>query len=230
MYLSEGSPLSIPFWNLRDSASERARRERLASGRPGSACPNGYAITTTEFREVPECLAARAYQRQKLVALEDVPDAALRERMRESLLAKSCICHDLAGGVTKKLSIDPGATPAICPGPGIRDFSQTASLDEMIGHIYGRASLPLAAGRAHVFVTEFSLYVDYLREENERVKAGFSPQKPKYLHEFRTNLLAAVEYYQDFCEALDLEERSSFLTSLEKLRSEVASLALPELS
>ena len=228
VFLSEASPLSVPFWNLRDSASERARRERIARGRPGSTCPNGYAVTTTEFREVPECLSARAYQKPKLRALDDAElDDRLRERMRESLLAKSCICNDLAGGIMQKLSIDPDATPAICPGPGIRDFSRVAGLDEMVGHIYGRGSLPLNPERPHTFVFELGLYLDYLRDECERVELGFSTHKPKYLHEFRSNLLAGIEYYRSFCEALLPDERAGFLASLEKLGSETRTLPLP---
>ena len=219
----------VPFWNLRDSASERARRERLANGRPGSACPNGYAVTSTEFREAPECLAARAYQKPKLRALDEADlDERVRERMRERLLAKSCICHDLAGGITQKLSIDSKATPAICPGPAIRDFSQVAELDEMIGHIYGRGSLPLNPARAHVFITELSLYVDYLRGECERVEVGISNNKPKYLHEFRSGLLDGIEYYRSFSEALTRDEQPEFLASLEKFASELTALPLPD--
>jgi hypothetical protein len=229
VFLSEASPLSIPFWNLRESASERARRERIAGERPGSTCPNGYAVTTTEFEDVPQCLAARAFQKPKLRALDEADmDDRLRERMRESLLAKSCICHDLAGGVTRKLSIDTDATTAICPGPAIRDFSRIAGLDEMIDHIYGRGSLPLNPERAHTFICELTLYVDYLRDESARVKLGFSNNKPKYLHEFRSNLLEGIEFYRGFCEVLGPDERAGFLASLEKLGSEASTLPLAE--
>jgi hypothetical protein len=228
VFLSDASPLSIPFWNLRSSASERARRERIASGRPGSACPNGYAITTTEFRDVPECLAARAYQKPKLLALEeeDLSDAE-RQRAREKLLAKSCICSDLAGGATRKFGIDEAATTAICPGPGIRDYSRVATLEEMVGHIYGRTSLTTNPGRPHVFSCELGLYVDYLRQECERAELGVSAHKPKYLHEFHANLLEGIRYYRDFSEALPGEARPAFLADIEKLAAELESLPLP---
>jgi hypothetical protein len=229
VFLSEASPLSIPFWNLRSSASERARRERIASGRPGSSCPNGYATTTTEFRDVPECLAARAYQKPKLLALEeeDLSDAA-RARARETLLAKSCICRDLAGGATRKLGIDAEAATAICPGPGILDYSRVASLEEMVGHIYGRSSLTTNPERRHVFNCELGLYLAYLREECERTRLGVSAHKPKYLHEFHAKLLEGTRYYRDFSAALPADARPAFLADLEKLADELESLSLPD--
>jgi hypothetical protein len=229
VFLSDASPLSIPFWNLRSSASERARQERMATGRPGSRCPNGYAVTTTEFRDVPECLASRAYQKPKLLALEkeDLSDA-VRKRAREKLLSKSCICRDLAGGATQKLGIDTKATPAICPGPGIRDYSRVATLEEMIGHIYGRGSLTTNPERQHQFNCELGLYIDYLREDCEAAQLGLSVHKPKYLREFHANLLEGIQYYRDFSNALPADARPAFLADLEKLAAELEALSLPD--
>ena len=218
VWLSDASPLQVPFWNLRESASEQARRARIAEARPGSACPNGYAVTTKEFTEIPQCIAARAYQKLKLKEFEEGDDSPLRERV----LAPSCICHDLAGGATLKHGIDPGATPAICPGPGVQDFSRVASLDQMVNHIYGRDSLLTNAERPHMFIRELSLYLDYLRRERERVHQGLSMSKPKYLQEFRENLLAGVDYYRGMSDTLPDESRASFLADLEKLGAELA--------
>ncbi len=222
VYLSDASPLLIPFWNLRESASEQARRERIARDRPGSPCPNGYAVTTDEFTEIPQCLASRAYQKLKLRDLGD----ECPPHVRELVLVRSCICHDLAGGATIKNGIDPEATSSICPGPGIQDFSRIASLDEMVGHIYGRNSLVTNELRPHMFIRELGLYVDHLRGEDEAVRSEVSNVKPKYLHEFRENLLAGIEYYRGITEALPSESRSSFLADLEKLDAEIAEMPL----
>jgi hypothetical protein len=222
IYLSEASPLKVPFWNLRESASEQARRERITRDRPGSPCPNGYAVTSDEFTEIPQCIASRAYQKLKLRDLDD----GCSPQVRETVLARSCICHDLAGGATIKHGIDPDATSAICPGPGIQDFSRIASLEEMVGHIYGRNSLVTNEARPHMFNRELGLYVDHLRREDEAVRRGLSNNKPKYLHEFRENLLAGIEYYRGFTEALPSESRSSFLADLEKLDAEITAMSL----
>ncbi len=45
VYLSDSSPFGLPFWNLRTSASENARRRRIAEGRPGSPCIEGLRQT-----------------------------------------------------------------------------------------------------------------------------------------------------------------------------------------
>ena len=86
VYLSDSSPFGLPFWNLRTSASEKARRRRIAEGRPGSPCVKGYVkLFNTEFTETPICTASREYQKLKLEQLErqDIPEAQ-RAAMREA--------------------------------------------------------------------------------------------------------------------------------------------------
>jgi hypothetical protein len=72
VYLSAASPLKVPFWNLRTSASEETRRKHIVEGKPGSVCPKGHgAIFDTEFTEIPECIAARRYVGQKVDSLQN---------------------------------------------------------------------------------------------------------------------------------------------------------------
>jgi hypothetical protein len=226
VYLSEASPLGIPFWNLRTSASEEARRQRVEDGKPGSRCPKSHAVLDTEFTEIPICLAARAYQKAKLRQLEERDlSEEQRERTRAGILAKSCICHDLAGGATLSCGIDADATPAVCPGPAIQDFSRIVRLEEMVGHIYGRLSLVTNPERPHMFVREASLYLDHLREEDERISSNLSSNKPKYLLELRENLLAGLEYYRGFALRLAEDPRKRFLDDLDRLRFELETLS-----
>ena len=63
VYLSDSSPLGVPFWNLRSSASEEARRQRIEKGKPGSSCPKGRLAFNTEFTKTPTCRASHAYQK-----------------------------------------------------------------------------------------------------------------------------------------------------------------------
>ena len=72
--------------------------------------------------------------------------------------------------------IDPAATPAVCCGPNIVNFSRIATLEEMVGHIYGRISLLSGADRPHMFLRELALYVDYLR--NELAKQKIASRRP----------------------------------------------------
>jgi hypothetical protein len=153
VYLSDASPLGIPFWNLRTSTSEDKRRKRIQEGKPGSSCPKGYVSFSTEFTKRPICLASHAYINKKLKALpEEGHSSEVLDMIKERVLAKACICHELGGNATVPLGIDPDAVSTVCCGPGIVDFSKIATLQEMVDHIYGRISLLTSSERPHMFV------------------------------------------------------------------------------
>lgn len=228
VYLSEASPFGIPFWTIRESESERARRQRIADGHPGSSCPRGYLrLHNTEFTKLPLCTAARAYVKRKLAHLDEenlTPEQ--RELVEAGVLAKSCICHDLAGGATLKHGIDPDAKTAVCSGPNIVNFGRIATLEEMVDHIYGRISLLTKSDRPHMFITELNLYVEYLRKELDRHALGLSMRTPKYFTEFRNNLLTGVEYYRGLAGQFIEEKRGRFEAELTRLREEIEQLPL----
>ena len=227
VHLIDSSPLGIPFWTLRDSGSEIQRRRRESEGKPGSPCRKGLLVTNTEFTDIPVCTASRAYQRNKLehLAAEGLSRQQLAA-VTKHVVAKACICHDLAGSTTLACGIDPDAKPAICCGPGITDFSKISTLQEMVNHIYGRLSLLTRHDRPHMFVRELSLYVDHLREEIEDYSLGLSSRVPKYFREFTDNLLSGIEYYRSRAEQFIGEKRNGFLDDLGSLRESLERMAL----
>ena len=227
VFLSDNSPFGMPFWNLRESASEQARRQRIEQGKPGSVCRKTHVRFDTEFTEIPICTASRNYQRRKLehLAEEDLTPEQL-PLVREHVLAKSCICHDLGGDATLRYGIDPNATPAICPGPGIVDFSKIATLEEMVSHIYARAPLPMSPGRPHMFLREIALYAEYLRHEIEWHAVGLLSRSADYFDEFKANLLDGIEYYRGLAQQLDEQQRQRFLDELDVLREAIESILL----
>jgi hypothetical protein len=229
VYLSDSSPLGIPFWNLRTSASEETRRQHIREGKPGSPCVKGAARLNTEFTDIPICPASRAYIKRKLQRL---PEEGLSvERLaavKESVLSKSCICHDLGGGTALKYGIDPAATPSICCGPGIRDFTKISTLEEMVAHIYGWCSLINNNDRSHMFIRELVLYIDHLRLESKNFSLKLSFRTPGYFHKFKENLLSGIEYYQRLAGQLMEEQRNQFLAALKVLLDDLDTIALPE--
>lgn len=228
VHLSGSSPFGLPFWTLRESGSERIRRRRIAEGNPGSPCRKGYSkLYNTEFTDAPICVASRDYQRRKLAQLEadNLPPKQLA-REREIVLSKACICDDLAGCATVKNDIEPDATPAICPGPGIEYFSRIATLREMIDHIYGRTSLLASPDRPHVFVREILLYVENLRQELAKLSDNVLPATRKYWFEYRQNLLEGLTYYRRLAESYVDQQRRAFLDEVSALESAIESISI----
>jgi hypothetical protein len=196
--LSDVSPMGVPFWTLRDSASELQKQRRIRLGRPGSPCPKGMINLNTEFTTSSICTASREYQRLKLADLRNSSLSRAEYRAAAALVtAKSCICHDLAGAATLKLGIDNRAAPAICCGPSIVRFSRVYTLDEMLGHAYGRTDLFAGRSRSHMFIEELKLSVAVLRADVRRLTGAGSDPQQKQLQETRENLLQQIGYYQD---------------------------------
>ena len=229
VYLSDSSPLGIPFWNLRTSASEETRRQHIREGKPGSICLKGAARLNTEFTEIPICPSSRVYVKRKLQHLpEEGLSAEQLAAAKESVLRKSCICHDLGGSTTLKYDIDPAATPSICCGPSILDFSKISTLEEMVAHIYGRLSLMTNKERPHMFIKELMLYIDHLREETKNFSLKLSFRTPAYFSKFKKNLLAGIEYYHRLAGQFIEEQRKQFLADLKVLQDEIERLAFPD--
>src|ERR1041385_809056 len=70
-FLSEASPLGIPFNNFHKSSSEAQRQKRIEKGRPGSPCYKKFLAFNTEFTEKPICTASRQYQDLKIQQLKN---------------------------------------------------------------------------------------------------------------------------------------------------------------
>ncbi len=218
VFLSDSSPLGVPFWNLRTSASEDARRARIAQGRPGSPCPKGFLAVPTDLSDVPLCAASRAFQRRKLTELEAAGAAGAEV---EAVVEKSCICHDLGGSAAIEHGFDAEATPAVCPGPNVVNFDRVYTLDEMVGHIYGRDDLLARRDRPHVFVRELQLSIEYLRKQQETGGLGAAA-----LVTFRDNLLAGIDHYEALAASGDVEPPAPFVEALGRARADLDAIAL----
>ncbi|OGT06137.1 MAG: hypothetical protein A2103_03975 [Gammaproteobacteria bacterium GWF2_41_13] len=231
-YLSNSSPLGIPFWNITMSASENARRQHIEQGTPGSLCRKGFAKLNTEFGEPPICMASREYQQMKLEALEN--DTSLSDQqlnaLKEITLNKSCICHDLAAGATIKNNIDLKVTGAICPGPNLVSFNKIVSLKDMVAHIYGRLSLLTNPDRPHLFISELRLQINYLLGEIKNISLGLPARSQQKLCEVKDNLSKGVTYYQNLAKEKFTEHQEKFLSALQELQKELEAILIPALA
>ena len=228
VYLSHSSPMGVPFWTLRTSASEENRLRRIMEKRPGSPCTKHFVALNTEFTETPICPASSAYVKRKIEHLPEENLTSDEMSAREAgVLEKACICHDLAGSATLKYGIDLAATPAVCCGPNIVHFSKTASLEEMVGHIYGRLSLIAVSDRPHMFIQELKLYVENLRAEIRTLSKEVTRKQRGYLDTFKGNLLEGIEYYQGLARRFYEDQRDQFQEDLKAIKAELDGLALP---
>jgi hypothetical protein len=96
----------------------------------------------------------------------------------------------------------------------------------MVDHIYGRFDLLKGKSRPHMFVNELRLYVEYLREETERVRLRLSNQTHEYLEEYKANLTKGIEYYKAQADALLQRGRESFEEQLDGLKAEIDAIRL----
>lgn len=196
-YLSDSSPLGVPFHNFKESTAEKKRLERIAKGVPGSPCTKKYLVSNTEFSEKPICTASRVYQHAKIKELNSLQLAESEyQEQFDKITAKTCLCEGLATSAYLKYDIQKpkeSSAVAICPGPNTAYFQRTYSLREMVNHIYGRHPLTLN-DRPHIFLNELQLYVDYLK--NLVNNSANDVKKLKMVKKFNDQLIQGISYYR----------------------------------
>ncbi|MBI3314664.1 MAG: hypothetical protein HYZ86_01805 [Candidatus Omnitrophica bacterium] len=231
LYVSDVSPLGIPFNNLRGSLSDTEKDAKVLHHRAGSACPKGHLVSNTEFTSAPICTASRQYQKLKIDQLNTLSVGPEEYKTRfDRIVGKACICHDLGESAVAKNKIQtrvPGF-PAICPGPNLAYFSRIATLKEMADHIYGRINLLNDTPRPNMFIKELRMYIDYLRKDIEKSLENLNGQKARYFTEFKDNLLEGIAYYRGLFPQMveeSLEFRAKTLTELEECRQKLLRLA-----
>jgi hypothetical protein len=233
-YLSDASPLGIPFNNLRGSSSEEQIRRRVEEGKPGSPCTKKYLVSNTEFTKEPICTASRQYQSLKIDQLRgmDLPAEELERRLQK-VVEKSCLCEDLAASpfvVRDPEDRRDSHVVAVCPGPNLAYFSRIATLEEMVGHIYGRLQLITVSDRPNLFINELRLYVAYLKKELGKKLESLTAHEHRYLTTFRGNLQKGIEYYRSLVPKLVRESeryRETMWMQLQELELELEMLAIP---
>ncbi|HUV50813.1 MAG TPA: hypothetical protein VMW78_07340 [Anaerolineae bacterium] len=167
LYLSDVSPIGIPFNNIRKSGSEIYTNKMIAKGTPGSMCTKGFLVSNIEFTQKPICLASRQYQKIKLEEIRnmDISDKE-KEELSRKVVEKTCLCDHLGNGALIALGIagEKNAPQSICPGPNIAWYNRLYSLNEMVDHIYGRGPSLVPSKRPHMFAAEIVMYVDYFKK------------------------------------------------------------------
>ena len=200
-YISQISPLGIPFNTVRGTTNEALKQNRISDNKSGSSCPKKLLALSKEFSNQGICTASRKYQDIKLEELEVQKDAiSLRdyEKKKTKITEKSCLCVGLVNAAYIENGIkikgeEQGVV--ICPGPNLAYFDKEVSLSNMVQHIYGNTSVNGSINRPNLFINELKMYVDYLKNEIEETTSDITAGQIKKLQSFKNNLLEGIEYY-----------------------------------
>jgi hypothetical protein len=200
LYLSNISPLGVPFNSLRVNTKDVEKLANIQKNRPGSACPKKYVALNKEFTNEGICMASRQYQHLKIQELDkkDLSPQA-RQAAYEKIVEKSCACVGLGTSALLKHGLDTkteGDGVSICPGPNMAYFSKIASLREMMQHIYGESNLIKRTDRPNMFIKELKIYIDFLKGKIEEVQGSITDKQVAYLSTFINNLHEGISYYQ----------------------------------
>ena len=227
LYLSNISPLGVPFNNLRGNTKDIEKRDHIKKGRPGSACPRKYLALNGEFTEKTICTASRQYQDLKVKALNEQKDQISEKEFKKQftkITSPACICLGLettayiVNDIERKVE---GDAVSICPGPNMAYFDKTLSLQDMTNHIYGKNNVISRNDRPNMFIKEIGLYLNYLKDKINDVTSELNRKDMKYFNNFFNNLNAGFEYYQElFSNQKDINSLQNALKKYTQLKKE----------
>ena len=236
-YLSNISPLGVPFNSVKGTTNEFWKQKRIDENNAGSSCPKRLLALSKEHDEKGMCTASKKYQDIKLEELNNKKDTISIsdfEKMKTKITDKSCLCVGLVNAAYLENDIKIKGQQqgiVICPGPNLAYFDKEISLANMVKHIYGNANVMTDENRPNVFVKELKMYVDYLRNEISEYTNELSAGQIKKWNLFKTNLLAGIEYYEDLFSSTNFfkEERSKIKNQIEKYKSELIEIEITSL-
>lgn len=232
-YISEASPLGVPFNNFRKSTAEINRLQRIEQGKPGFPCTKKYLVSSNVCGEELICTASRQYQNLKIKELkaQDLPQPEYQQAF-DKIVEKQCLCEGLAAPAYLKYDIlkpRERKAVAICPGPNTAYFKKVYSLKEMVDHIYGRINVLKNVERPSLFVNELELYVKHLATYINNNVADLDNKKKKYINKFNAQLLEGIAYYRGLQEQVQQafgESKANFLEQLNRYELQLKPLVV----
>ena len=235
-YLSNISPLGIPFNTIKGTTNEFLKQQKVLQNKAGSSCPKKFLALNKEFSPKGICTASRKYQTIKLNDLEvQKNEISEREydRRKTKITEKSCLCVGLVNSsyLENELPIKGEKQGVVvCPGPNLAYFDKEVSLADMVQHIYGEKNVMPQNGRPNLFINELKMYVDYLKNEIEDFSESFTNAQVKKWKTFKTNLTDGVEYYEKlFSETAFFKDNVKTIQSqLADYKNKIMGLAIPE--
>jgi len=188
LYLSNVSPLGVPFNNLRNSSKDVEKFQKIEDGKPGSPCPRKFLALSNEYGTEGVCTASRLFQKNKIE----------EKGISEQITDKTCLCMGLAATAVINYGLNTRESfgVSICPGPNMAYFNRELSLQEMSHHIYNGDEGIVRDDRPNMFVNELGMYLKYLSEKIEEHKNDWGRKSGRYLNAFTLNMNEGITYYK----------------------------------
>ena len=189
LYLSNVSPLGVPFNSLRNSSKDIEKLKKIEKGKPGSPCPRKFLALSNEYGTEGVCTASRLYQKNKIE----------EEGCSNKITDKVCLCMGLAAPAIINHGVETRESKgvSICPGPNMAYFEKELTLQGMSHHIYNGDVGVVRTDRPNMFVNELSMYLKYLSDSIEEHKEDWGRKSAKYLNSFTSNMNEGITYYNE---------------------------------
>ncbi len=201
LYLSNISPLGVPFNSLKGNSKDIEKLALIDKGVLGSTCPKRFLLSNKEFTKKPICTASHHYQRLKATELNKEVLSPVEYRNKfEKLVEKSCLCVGLGTSALLVNNLNTkieGEGVSVCPGPNMAYFSKKMTLKELVDHIYGRTNVIDRTDRPNMFIKELKIYLEYLKNKIAETTDSLSDRQEKYLVGFAQHLKEGINYYSD---------------------------------
>ncbi|MFC4480064.1 hypothetical protein [Flavobacterium chungangensis] len=229
-YLSNISPLGVPFNTLKGTTNEFLKQKRIHENKAGSSCPKKFLALSKEYDPHGICTASKKYQDIKLEELEAKKDTISIDEFEKSkikITEKSCLCVGLANAsyLENDIKIKGQAQGVvICPGPNLAYFDQEVSLKDMIQHIYQGKSI-IRTERPNLFIKELKMYITYFSNEIQSISGELTAAQLKKWNSFKSNLLDGIEYYKNLFESTSVFK--GHLDQLDSCKSELVGIKIP---
>ncbi|MDG2139327.1 MAG: hypothetical protein P8J77_03910 [Flavobacteriales bacterium] len=226
LYLSNISPLGVPFNNLRNNSKDLEKEKKIVEGKPGSSCPRRFLALGRDYDNQGVCTASRKFQKIKIKEAQSDNSILL-----DKVFEKTCLCMGLAASsvVKNKIEVKESEYVSVCPGPNLAYFSKYMSLKEIANQIYGMSESIARIDRPHFFIKELDLYVKYFTDRLEESLGNFNKKQEKYFTRFLNNLEEGLDYYSSMFENMQstfLQNKSHILSELDNNRKKLNDISL----
>jgi len=221
-YLSNISPLGVPFNTVKGMSNDFWKQKRINDNKAGSSCPKKFLALNKEYDPQGMCTASKKYQDIKLAELEqqkeNLSEKVIAQR-KAAIFEKACLCVGLANASYLENEMEIKGQQqgvVICPGPNLAYFDKIVSLRDMVQHIYGKINIMSVSNRPNVFVNELKMYVEHLQKGVAECLEDMTAQQQKKWTAFKSNLQSGIDYYKEL-----LNQNNFFTTEKEQIEQQL---------